>query len=181
MEDAVNYGAIGMVIGHEITHGFDDEGRKFDAQGNLRDWWTPADAKAYDERGQCIADEYTQEIPEAGVKQDGHLTQGEDTADNGGLRLAFMALTNKLQTEAKSVDAKDADGWTPRQKFFLSFANSWCEQYRPELMRTQVLTNPHSIPKYRVNNVVSNMPEFQEAFSCKKGARMVRAKQCRVW
>jgi|HubBroStandDraft_6_1064221.scaffolds.fasta_scaffold03329_4 putative endopeptidase len=181
MEDAVNYGAIGMVMGHEITHGFDDQGRKFDAQGNLRDWWTSADAKAYEQRGECIADEYTEEIPEAGVKSNGHLTQGEDTADNGGLRLAFMALKNKLQAENKSVDAKDADGWTPRQKFFLSYANSWCEQYRPELMRTLVLTNPHSIPKYRVNNVVSNMPEFQEAFSCKKGAPMVRANQCRVW
>ena len=181
MEDAVNYGAICMVIGHEITHGFDDEGRKFDAQGNLRDWWTPADAKAYEERGQCISDEYTQEIPEAGVKQNGHLTQGEDTADNGGLRLAFMALGNRLQADNKSVDAKESDGWTPRQKFFLSFANSWCTQVRPELMRTQVLTNPHSIPKYRVNNVVSNMPEFQQAFSCKKGTPMVRASQCRVW
>jgi putative endopeptidase len=181
MEDAVNYGAIGMVIGHEITHGFDDQGRKFDAHGNLRDWWTPADAKAYDQRGQCLADEYTQDIPETGVKQNGHLTQGEDTADNGGLRLAFMALKNKLQAEGKSVDAKEADGWTPRQKFFLSYANSWCEQVRPEFMRTIVLTNPHSIPKYRVNNVVSNMPEFQEAFSCKKGAPMVRATQCRVW
>jgi putative endopeptidase len=177
----VNYGAIGMVIGHEITHGFDDEGRKFDAQGNLRDWWTPADAKAYDERGQCIADEYTEEIPEAGVKQNGHLTQGEDTADNGGLRLAFMAVSNKLQSEGKSVDAKEADGWTPRQKFFVSYAYSWCEELRPEFMRTIVLTNPHSIPKYRVNNVVSNMPEFQEAFSCKKGSPMVRANQCRVW
>jgi putative endopeptidase len=181
MEDAVNYGAIGMVIGHEITHGFDDQGRKFDAHGNLRDWWTPADAKAYDQRGQCIANEYTQEIPEAGVKQNGHLTQGEDTADNGGLRLAFMAVSNKLQAEGKSVDGKEADGWTPRQKFFLAYANEWCQQYRPELMRTVVLTNPHSIPKYRVNNVVSNMPEFQEAFSCKKGTPMVRADQCRVW
>jgi putative endopeptidase len=181
MEDAVNYGSIGMVIGHELTHGFDDEGRKFDAQGNLRDWWTAADAKAYEQRSECIANEYTQEIPEAGVKQNGHLTQGEDTADNGGLRLAFMATTNKLQSEGKSVDAKDADGWTPRQKFFLSYANEWCQQYRPELMRTAVLTNPHSIPKYRVNNVVSNMPEFQQAFSCKKGSPMVRANQCRVW
>jgi putative endopeptidase len=180
-EDAVNYGAIGMVIGHEITHGFDDQGRKFDAQGNLRDWWTAADAKAYDERGACIADEYTQEIPEAGVKQDGHLTQGEDTADNGGLHLAFMALQDKLKTGNKTVDDKEADGWTPRQKFFLSYAYSWCDQYRPELMRTVVLTNPHSIPKYRVNNVVSNMPEFQQAFSCKKGSSMVHARQCRVW
>jgi putative endopeptidase len=181
MEDPVNYGAIGMVIGHELTHGFDDEGRKFDAQGNLRDWWTPADAKAYEQRGECIANEYTEEIPEAGVKQNGHLTQGEDTADNGGLRLSFMAVNNRLQAEGKSLDATEADGWTPRQKFFVSYAYSWCEQVRPELMRTLVLTNPHSIPKYRVNNVVSNMPEFQEAFSCKKGSRMVRANQCRVW
>jgi putative endopeptidase len=181
MDDAVNYGAIGMVIGHEITHGFDDQGRKFDAQGNLRDWWTPEDAKAYDQRDECIADEYSQEIPEAGVKQNGHLTQGEDTADNGGLRLAFMALTNKLQTSGKALDEKDESGWTPRQKFFLSYANEWCQQYRPELMRTVVLTNPHSIPKYRVNNVVANMPEFQQAFSCKTGTPMVRAKQCRVW
>jgi putative endopeptidase len=181
MEDPVNYGAIGMVIGHELTHGFDDEGRKFDAQGNLRDWWTPEDAKAYEQRGECIANEYTEEIPEAGVKQNGHLTQGEDTADNGGLRLAFMAVNNNLQAEGKSLDAKEADGWTPRQKFFVSYAYSWCEQVRPELMRTLVLTNPHSIPKYRVNNVVSNMPEFQEAFSCKKGSPMVRANQCRVW
>jgi putative endopeptidase len=180
-DDAVNYGAIGMVIGHEITHGFDDQGRKFDANGNLRDWWTADDSKAYDQRDQCIVDEYSQEIPEAGVKQDGHLTAGEDTADNGGLRIAWMALMNKLQAQGKSLDDKDASGWTTRQRFFLSYANSWCGQIRPELMRTIVLTNPHSIPKYRVNNVVSNMPEFQQAFSCKAGAPMVRANQCRVW
>jgi putative endopeptidase len=181
MDDPVNYGAIGMVIGHEITHGFDDQGRKFDAKGNLRDWWTPEDAKAYDQRAQCIADEYTEEIPEAGVKQNGHLTQGEDTADNGGLRLALMAVDKKLQSESKSLDAQEPDGWTPRQKFFLSYGYSWCEELRPEMMRTIVLTNPHSISKYRVNNVVSNMPEFQQAFSCKPGTPMVRAKQCRVW
>lgn len=181
MDDAVNYGAVGMVIGHEITHGFDDQGRKFDAQGNLRDWWTAEDAKAYEQRDQCIVDEYTEEIPEAGVKQNGKLSAGEDTADNGGMRLAFMAFSNKLQSEGKSLDAKDPDGWTPKQRFFLSYANEWCEEYRPELMRTVVLTDAHSIPKYRVNNVVSNMPEFQEAFSCKAGAPMVRAKQCRVW
>jgi len=181
MEDAVNFGAIGMIIGHEITHGFDDQGRKFDAQGNLRDWWTAEDAKQYDQRDQCIINEYTQEIPEAGVKQDGRLTAGEDTADNGGLHLAFLALTDKLKAAGKSVDDMDPDGLTPRQKFFLSYGFSWCEQYRPELMRTAVLTNPHSIPKYRVNNVVSNMPEFQQAFSCKSGTPMVRAQQCRVW
>ena len=181
MEDAVNYGAIGMVIGHEITHGFDDQGRKFDAKGNLRDWWTLTDAKAYEERGACIAEEYTQEVPEAGVKQDGRLTQGEDTADNGGLRLSLMALENKLKAQGKSLDDKEADGWTPRQKFFLSYAHEWCTQIRPEMVRTRVLTNPHSIPKYRVNNVVANMPEFRRAFSCKAGTPMVHAKQCRVW
>jgi len=180
-EDVVNYGAIGMVIGHETTHGFDDQGRKFDAKGNLRDWWTPEDAKAYDQRAECIANEYTEEIPEAGVKQNGHLTLGEDTADNGGLRLAYMAAEHKLQEAGKSLDEKELDGWTPRQKFFLSYGFSWCEQYRPELMRTVVMTNPHSIPKYRVNNVVSNMPEFQQAFSCKKGDAMVHATQCKVW
>jgi putative endopeptidase len=181
MEDAVNYGAVGMIIGHEITHGFDDQGRKFDAQGNLRDWWTREDAKAYEQRDQCIIDEYMEEISEAGVKQNGQLTAGEDTADNGGLRLSFMALANKLQSQGKSLDDKDLDGWTPRQKFFLSYANSWCQQYRPELMRTAVLTDPHSLPKYRVNNVVSNMTEFQQAFACKAGTPMVRANQCRVW
>lgn len=180
-EDAVNYGAVGLIIGHEITHGFDDQGRKFDEKGNLRDWWTPEDAKAYEQRDQCIIDEYTQQIPEAGVKQNGQLTAGEDTADNGGAHLAFMALSNETQKKGKSLDAKDPDGWTPRQKFFLSYANEWCTQYRPEFMRTLVLTNPHSLPKYRVNNVVSNMPEFEQAFSCKAGARMVRKNQCRVW
>jgi len=181
MEDAVNYGSIGAVIGHETTHGFDDEGRKFDANGNLRDWWTAADGKAYEERGECIAKEYTAEIPEAGVKQDGHLTQGEDTADNGGTRLALMALEAKLKSEGKSLDDKDANGWTERQKFFLAYANSWCTVVRPEAIRTYVLTNPHSMPKFRVNNVVSNMPEFQQAFSCRAGSPMVHANQCRVW
>ena len=180
-DDAVNYGAIGMVIGHEIIHGFDDQGRKFDAQGNLRDWWTDADAKSYETRGKCIVDQYSQEIPEAGVKQNGELTLGEDTADNGGIRLAFMALEDKLKVSGKSVDDKGDDGWTARQRFFLSFANSWCSQYRPELMRTVVLTNPHSIPKYRVNNTVANTPEFREAFGCKKGTPMARENGCRVW
>jgi putative endopeptidase len=180
-EDAVNYGAIGAVIGHEITHGFDDEGRKFDGNGNLRDWWTPADAKAYDERGSCIAQEYTQDVPEAGVKQDGHLTQGEDTADNGGVHIALLALENKFKAEGKSLDDKDADGFTPRQKFFLSYATAWCRNIRPETIRTAVLTNPHSIARFRVNNVLSNMPEFQQAYSCKTDAAMVHQNRCRVW
>ena len=177
----VNYGASGMVIGHELIHGFDDQGRKFDAQGNLKDWWQPADAASYEQRGACIAKEYTQAIPEAGVQQDGHLTQGEDTADNGGLHLAFLALEDALKREGRQMDARESDGLTPRQRFFESYAFSWCDQVRPEFMRTLVLTNPHSMPKYRVNNVISNMPEFWEAFSCKKGDKMVRENACRVW
>ena len=182
-DDAVNYGSIGAVIGHETIHGFDDQGRKFDAVGNLRDWWTAQDATEYDKRGKCIADEYTQEVPEAGpgVKQDGRLTQGEDTADNGGLHLAFMALQESLARQGKDLDTKEADGLTPRQRFFLSYAFSWCDIYRPELLRTLVLTDPHSYPKYRVNNVVSNMPEFWKAFGCHADQKMVRTKACRIW
>jgi endothelin-converting enzyme/putative endopeptidase len=180
-DDAVNYGAIGMVIGHESIHGFDDQGRKFDAQGNLHDWWTAEDGKEYETRGKCIADQYTQQIPEAGVKQNGLMTQGEDTADNGGMHLAFMALESALKREGKDVDAKGPNGLSPRQEFFLSAANEWCTNERPELLRTQVLTDPHSIAKYRINNVVSNMPEFQQAFSCKKGQPMARENACRLW
>ena len=180
-EEAANYGAEGAVIGHEITHGFDDQGRKFDGNGNLRDWWTAEDAKNYDERGKCISDQYTQEIPEAGVKQNGLLTQGEDTADNGGVHLALMALENSLKSEGKTLDTKGKDGLTELQRFFLAYANNWCSELRPEIMRTAVLTNPHSLPKYRVNNVLGNMPEFARAFGCKKGQPMVHEKACRVW
>jgi endothelin-converting enzyme/putative endopeptidase len=180
---AVNYGAIGAVIGHETIHGFDDEGRKFDAQGNLRDWWTANDAKEYEARGKCISDEYTQPIPEAGpgVTQNGLMTQGEDTADNGGLHLALLALQMELGREGKSLNDKGADGFTTRQRFFLAYAFAWCEQYRPELIRTLVLSNPHTYPKYRVNNVVANFPEFREAFGCHEGQKMVRVKYCRIW
>ncbi len=182
-DDAVNYGAIGMVIGHEIIHGFDDQGRKFDAHGNLRDWWTSEDSKLYDERGKCISDEYTQDVPDAGpgVKQNGLLTQGEDTADNGGIHLALNALEVDLKKQGKSLDDKGPDGWTYRQQFFLSFAYSWCSNVRPEIARLAVTTDPHSLPVFRIDNVVSNMPEFEHAFSCKSGQKMVRANACRVW
>jgi putative endopeptidase len=183
MDDSVNFGAIGMVIGHEITHGFDDQGRKFDAQGNLHDWWTAEDAKQYEERGKCISDEYTEDVPEAGpgVKQNGLLTQGEDTADNGGINLALYALEAALKKQGKSLDDKGPDGWTYRQRFFLSYAYSWCTNIRPEIARVAVTTNPHSLPVFRVNNVDSNMPEFYQAFGCKPGQKMVRANACRVW
>ena len=182
-DDAVNFGAIGMVIGHEIIHGFDDEGRKFDAHGNLRDWWTAEDSKLYDERGKCISDEYTEDVPEAGpgVKQNGLLTQGEDTADNGGIHLALNALEASLKQQGKSLDDKGPDGWTYRQRFFLSYAYSWCANIRPQIARVVVTTDPHSLPVFRINNVVSNMPEFEHAFGCKAGQKMVRANACRVW
>ena len=182
-DDAVNYGAIGMVIGHEIIHGFDDQGRKFDDKGNLRDWWTSDDAKKYDERGKCISDEYTQTVPDAGdgVKQNGLLTQGEDTADNGGIRLALAALEISLKKQGKSLDDKGDDGWTYRQRFFLSNAYSWCANVRPQIARLIVTTDPHSLPVFRINNVISNMSEFGQAFNCKAGQKMVRANACRVW
>jgi putative endopeptidase len=182
-DDAVNYGAIGMVMGHELIHGFDDQGRKFDAHGNLRDWWTADDAQKYDVRGKCISDQYTEEVPEAGpgVKQNGLLTQGEDTADNGGIHLALAALEVSLKQHGKSLDDKGDDGWTYRQRFFLSFAYSWCANIRPQIARLMVTADPHSLPVFRVNNVVSNMPEFDQAFRCKSGQKMVRANACRVW
>jgi len=182
-DDSVNYGAIGMVIGHEIIHGFDDEGRKFDAHGNLRDWWSAEDAKQYEERGKCISDEYTQHVPDAGpgVKQNGLLTQGEDTADNGGIHLSLDALEAALKKEGKSLDDQGPDGWSYRQRFFLSYSYSWCSNIRPEVARLLVTTNPHSLPIFRIDNVVSNMPEFAQAFGCKAGQKMVRAKACRVW
>ena len=179
--DAVNYGAIGAVIGHEITHGYDDQGRKFDAEGNLRDWWTPADAANYDQRDNCITDEYTQDVPEAGVKQNGKLSAGEDTADNGGIHLALSALQSTLKSQGKDLDSPATHDQTQLQTFFLSYANVWCGELRPEAARTAVLTQGHSLNRYRVNNVVGNMGEFSHAFGCHAGQPMVRANACRVW
>lgn len=180
-DDSVNYGAAGAVIGHETIHGFDDQGRKFDENGNLRDWWTSSDALAYDKRGDCIADEYTEYVPEAGVKQNGRLTQGENTADNGGIHLALSALEGDLKSKGESLDTKGDDGLTELQRFFLAYAGIWCSNVRPEMMRTLLLMNPHPLDRYRVNNVVSNMPEFSKAFGCHKGQPMVRENACRVW
>ncbi len=177
-DDATNYGAIGAVIGHELTHGFDDEGRQFDAQGNLTDWWTPADAKAFDDRADCIVKEYSAfELP-GGVHMNGKLTLGENTADNGGLRLAWMALMNDLA--GKTLPPKD--GFTEAQRYFLGWAQIWCDNETEELQRLRAQTNPHAIDRFRVDGTVSNMPEFQQAFSCKAGQPMVRgANSCRVW
>ncbi|PYX87210.1 MAG: M13 family peptidase [Acidobacteria bacterium] len=184
MDDAVNFGGIGAVIGHELTHGFDDEGRQFDAQGNLRDWWTPQDQKAFNERAQCIVDEYSSFVavnddkdPKNEVHLNGKLTLGENTADNGGLRIAYMALMDTLAGK----EQPKIDGFTAEQRLFLGWGQVWCSKMRPETARQRALTDPHSPGKFRVNGVVSNMPEFQKAFSCKTGDAMVRENACHVW
>ena len=176
MDDAVNFGGIGMVIGHELTHGFDDEGRQFDPKGNLQDWWTPVDAKEFQQRAACVDDEYSSFEVAPGVHVNGKLTLGENTADNGGVRVALMALLNMIGKGGKKID-----GFTPEQRFFLAFGQVWCSNDREESLRLQVATDPHAPPKFRVNGVVQNMPEFREAFSCKAGQPMVKANVCRVW
>jgi putative endopeptidase len=175
-DDAVNYGAIGMVIGHELTHGFDDQGRQFDPQGNLRDWWTAADAKAFNDKVACIDKEYSSFTPVDDIHLNGKLTLGENTADNGGLRLALMALLDTIGNDRKLID-----GFTPEQRYFLSFAQIWCESQTPEILRVRAQTDPHSPGRFRVNGVVRNMPEFQKAFACKAGQPMVNANACRAW
>jgi len=177
MDDAPNYGNTGGTIGHELTHGFDDEGRQFDARGNLKDWWTAADGKAFDTRAQCIVDQYAQYTVVDEIKINSKLTEGEDIADLGGLVLAWIAW--KAETAGQSLPSRD--GLTPDQRFFVGYAQWACESQRPENLRLNALTNPHSPGKYRVNGLVANMPEFQKAFSCKAGAPMVNPKPCRVW
>ena len=174
---AVNYGAIGAVVGHELTHGFDDNGRKFDGQGNLRNWWTEADGHNYESRVSCVADQYSEYVVAGDTHINGRLTLGENTADNGGVRLALMAyLAGPGATAAPAVD-----GFIPEQRLFIGYAQIWCENRRPEFERQRVLTDSHSSGRYRVNGTVSNMPEFAKAFSCKPDAPMVRANACRVW
>ena len=177
LDDAPNYGNTGGTIGHELTHGFDDEGRQFDAHGNLRDWWTPRDAKAFNSRAQCVVHQYGQYTAIDELKINSELTEGEDIADLGGEILAYMAW--KIATQGQQL--KDQDGMTPDQRFFVGFAQWACESVRPERARELAQTNPHSPGKYRINGVAANMPEFQKAFSCKAGAPMVNAKPCRVW
>jgi putative endopeptidase len=177
LDDAVNFGAIGSVIGHELTHGFDDEGRQFDAQGNLKDWWTPKDADAFETREQCLIDEYSSFVAVDDLKVNGKLTLGENTADNGGVRVAYMALMEVLGNRLPPK----IDGFTAAQRFFLGWGQIWCENDRPELRRLLTQTNPHAPSEARVNGVVSNMPQFKDAFGCTDGQPMVRAKACRVW
>jgi predicted metalloendopeptidase len=179
-DDAANYGAIGAVIGHEMTHGFDDEGRKYDADGNLRDWWTAEDTKEFEARTQKLVDEYNGFIAVDTIHVNGRFTLGENLADLGGVSLAYEAW--KISLEGKPAPAT-VDGFTPDQRFFLSFAQIWRNLYRPELARLQALTDVHSLPHWRVVGPLMNLPEFARAFDCQPGDPMVIAadKRTDVW
>jgi putative endopeptidase len=186
IDPAVNFGSIGVVIGHEMTHGFDDEGSQYDGKGNLREWQTTADRKAFTERTDCMANEYSgfEAAPATGdtpaQKLNGKLTLGENTADNGGLRIAYMALLDTLAAEGKSIDDK-IDGYTEAQRYFLGFAQVWCENRTEQSARQSALTDPHSPGRWRVNGTVQNFDQFGKAFGCTKGQPMLPATSCRVW
>jgi endothelin-converting enzyme/putative endopeptidase len=177
-DDAVNFGAVGAVIGHELTHGFDDQGRKFDAAGNMTDWWTPSDDAEFRKRAECFVNQYGAYTAVADVKINGKLTVGENVADNGGLRLAYMAL---LDITSGHETKKKIDGFTPEQRFFLGWGQAWCGADREETLRLRAITDPHSPAKYRVNGSLVNMPEFHKAFGCKAGQPMVSENACRIW
>jgi len=177
LDDAPNYGNTGGTIGHELTHAFDDEGRQFDATGNLRNWWSDEDARKFKERTECIVDQYAQYTVIDEIHINSRLTLGEDVADLGGLILAHMAW--KVQTGGQALT--DQEGLTPEQRFFVGYAQWACENQREENMRLNAKTDPHSPGRYRVNGLVVNMPEFQQAFSCKAGEPMVKEQRCRVW
>jgi len=177
MDDAPNYGNTGATIGHELTHGFDDEGRQFDAHGNLRDWWTTKDADEFKKRAACVADQYAQYTVVDDIKINSKLTLGEDVADLGGTILAYMAWKDATRGQ----NLKPMGGFTPDQRFFIGMAQWACGDERPENKRLNAVTNPHSPNEYRINGVASNMPEFSKAFSCKAGQPMMRPAACRVW
>ena len=177
LDDAPNFGNTGATIGHELTHGFDDEGRQFDAKGNLRDWWRPKDAAEFTKRATCVSDQYSKYTVIDDIKINGKLTLGEDVADLGGTILAYMAWKNSTS----KLELKPLDGLTPDQRFFTGMAQWACGSERPEQKRVNAITNPHSPNEYRINGVVSNMPEFASAFACKVGQPMVRERVCRVW
>jgi len=183
-DDAVNYGHIGAVIGHELTHGFDDEGKKFDAAGNMTDWWTADDTTKFEARTGCLVNEYGSfvavEDPKEPVKVNGKLTLGENTADNGGLLLAYMAYLERAKTNGVDLNKK-VDGYTSPQRFYIAFAQNYCENSRDESIRNQVLTDPHSPDHFRANGAIVNQPGFGPAFGCKVGSPMVPANSCRVW
>jgi putative endopeptidase len=186
VDPAVNFGGIGVVIGHEMTHGFDDEGSKYDGKGNLREWQTAEDRKAFTERTDCEVKEYSGfeaapahgDVPAQMLK--GDLTLGENTADNGGLRIAYMALLDTLKEQGKSINDK-IDGYSEAQRYFLGFAQVWCQNQTEQSARQSALTDPHSPGQWRVNGTVQNFDEFGKAFGCKQGQPMMPATSCRVW
>jgi len=178
--DAVNYGAIGVVIGHEISHGFDDEGAQFDAQGALKNWWTPDDLKNFQARGACVADQFDNYFIEPGIHHNGKLVLGESIGDLGGVKIAYLAYQKSLEGKPRPANV---DGFTPEQQFFIAWGQFRGDAIRPEQQRLMVQADPHPIAKYRVNGPLSNTPEFQQAFQCKDDAAMVRpaGKRCEVW
>lgn len=177
-DDAYNYGAIGAVIGHEITHGFDDQGAQFDLHGNLKNWWAPDDLKNFQDRGECVAKQFDGYEVEKGLHEKGKLVEGESIADLGGVTLAYAAFQKSLAGKPRDADA---NGFTPEQRFFLGYAGNWAVNVRPELARLQTNTDPHPIPRYRANGPLSNMAEFAKAFGCRKGDAMVREQSCKIW
>lgn len=181
-DPATNYGAIGVIIGHELTHGLDDEGRKFDQHGDLHDWWTEADSRQFDQRAQCFVNQYDSFEVLPGLQANGKLTLGENIADNAGVRLAYTAWMSALdRPEKAAVERSGADGPTPVQIFFLTYAQLWCQNMNEAYMRQRTMNNEHSLPPFRVNGVVQNMPEFRTAFSCKPQDKMVRQPACLLW
>jgi len=177
-DDAINYGGIGAVIGHEISHGFDDSGSKFGADGNLRSWWTDDDRKKFEERADCVVKQFDGYEIAPGLHIQGKLTLGENIGDLGGLAIAYTALQDAMNGKPRPANI---DGFTPEQRFFLGWAQVWATRSTPEFERRQVLTDPHSNAKYRVNGPLSNMPEFAKAFGCKAPAKMVRQNACLIW
>ncbi len=177
---AVNYGGIGAVIGHELTHGFDDQGSKFAGDGNLTNWWTEQDKAEFEKRTACLKDEYAKFSPVEGVFLKGDLTLGENTADNGGVKLAYMALQNYMKAKPEAIK-QDVEGFTPEQRFFLGYAQVWCQNVTEQTSRVLAITDPHSPGKFRVNGVVVNSDGFQKAFNCKAGQPMVSDNKCVVW
>ncbi len=181
IDPAVNFGAIGVVIGHEMTHGFDDEGSQYDEKGNVRMWWTPEDRKKFDARTDCEVKEYGAFEPVPGQTLNGKLTLGENTADNGGLHVAYAALHTELAKQGADAASKKVDGYTPDQRFFLAYAQVWCENTREETARMRAKTDPHSPGRFRTDGAVQNFDKFGQAFGCKKGDAMFPANSCRVW
>ncbi len=177
-DDAINYGAIGAVIGHEITHGFDDQGSKFDALGNFKSWWTETDRAKFEERASCVADQFSGYEVQPKLNINGRLTLGENIADLGGLTMAYVAYQKSLAGKPRPAAI---DGLTPEQRFFLGWAQVWAGKYTTEAERSQVLGDSHSLPRWRVNGPLSNLPQFAEAFGCKTPSPMIRKDACLIW